>query len=163
MTDRDLPNLPQGWIWTPLGDLADVKLGKMLSPKAFAPGLHQLAYLRNENVRWFSIDTSDVKSMGFTEDEREKFRLGVGDLLVCEGGEPGRCAVVRGERSSNRLHFSVPEPSPPGGKDRGGTGGTLSHGQLADHKRDLRLSRPLPWPACQRPSWVWIGCELNPM
>lgn len=89
-----LPTLPDGWIWAPLGDLADVKLGKMLSPKAFAPGLRQLPYLRNENVRWFSIDTDDVKSMGFTDDEREKFRLCVGDLLVCEGGEPGRCAVV---------------------------------------------------------------------
>lgn len=32
--------------------------------------------------------------MGFSDVEIEKFRLRVGDLLVCEGGEPGRCAVV---------------------------------------------------------------------
>jgi type I restriction enzyme S subunit len=103
VTDRELPSLPSGWRWTPLGDLADVKLGKMLSPKAFAPGLAQLPYLRNENVRWFAIDTSDVKLMGFTEDERTKFRLQVGDLLVCEGGEPGRCAVV----TEATAHFMI--------------------------------------------------------
>ena len=73
----ELPSVPRGWAWAPLGDLADVKLGKMLSPKAFKPGLRQLPYLRNENVRWFSIDTDDVKSMGFTDEEREKFREGM--------------------------------------------------------------------------------------
>jgi len=89
-----LPDLPRGWAWAALGDIAFIKLGKMLSPKAFERDLQQLPYLRNENVRWFSIDTSDVKLMGFTPEEIEKFRLHVGDLLVCEGGEPGRCAIV---------------------------------------------------------------------
>jgi len=103
MSGRALPTLPRSWTWTPLGELADVKLGKMLSPKAFEPGLLQLPYLRNENVRWFSIDTTDVKPMGFTEEERAKFQLQVGDLLVCEGGEPGRCAVV----TEASAHFMI--------------------------------------------------------
>jgi len=89
-----LKELPRGWVWTTLGEIAEIKLGKMLSPKAFDPALKQLPYLRNENVRWFFIDTTDVKSMGFAPEEIEKYRLCIGDLLVCEGGEPGRCAVV---------------------------------------------------------------------
>lgn len=35
--------------------------------------------------------------LGFDPDEEEKFSLRPGDLLVCEGGEPGRAAVWHGE------------------------------------------------------------------
>ena len=35
--------------------------------------------------------------MDFSEREEEKFRLQPGDLLVCEGGEPGRAAVWEGQ------------------------------------------------------------------
>ena len=35
--------------------------------------------------------------MDFTPTDREKFVLEPGDLLVCEGGEVGRCAVWQGE------------------------------------------------------------------
>jgi type I restriction enzyme S subunit len=31
--------------------------------------------------------------MDFTQEEEQKFRLEPGDLLVCEGGEPGRAAI----------------------------------------------------------------------
>jgi type I restriction enzyme S subunit len=86
-----------GWPVAKLSDVADVRLGKMLSPKAKDPTLTQLAYLRNENVRWGTLDTSDVKTMGFSSKERDRFAVEPGDLLVCEGGEPGRCAVYRGE------------------------------------------------------------------
>ncbi|MCB0541772.1 MAG: restriction endonuclease subunit S, partial [Bacteroidetes bacterium] len=37
----------------------------------------------------------DVKEMRFEEDELDEFRVLPGDLLVCEGGEPGRCAIWR--------------------------------------------------------------------
>lgn len=35
--------------------------------------------------------------MGSSEREKEKFVLAQGDLLVCEGGEPGRAAIWKGE------------------------------------------------------------------
>jgi type I restriction enzyme S subunit len=50
-------------------------------------------YLRNINVRWGSIEVEDLKQTKFREEELEKFSIQDGDLLVCEGGEPGRCAV----------------------------------------------------------------------
>ena len=79
-----------------LASIADIQLGKMLSPKA-KTGLRPFPYLRNTNVQWGHIDTSDLLRMDFSEKEQRKFVLRAGDLLVCEGGEPGRCAVWRGE------------------------------------------------------------------
>jgi type I restriction enzyme S subunit len=80
----------------PLISVADVQLGKMLSPKA-KTGSSYYPYLRNTNVQWGRIDTSDLAQMDFSEAERKKFELRFGDLLVCEGGEPGRCAVWRND------------------------------------------------------------------
>lgn len=80
--------------FVPLVSVADVQLGKMLSPKA-KTGSSYYPYLRNTNVQWGRIDISDLAQMDFTEAERKKFELRFGDLLVCEGGEPGRCAIWR--------------------------------------------------------------------
>lgn len=81
----------QGWTCATLGDIADVQLGKMLDKKK--TGGSVLRYLRNINVRWGSIDTSDLLEMPFKSHELERYSLEPGDVLVCEGGEPGRCAV----------------------------------------------------------------------
>ena len=50
-------------------------------------------YLRNVNVRWFDFDLSDVLRMRFEDSELAEFDLQSGDVLICEGGEPGRAAV----------------------------------------------------------------------
>lgn len=89
---RSVAALPPGWTWIRLGAIASVQLGKMLSAKA-RQGKGSRPYLRNINVRWHSIDTSDLLQMDFDPREVEKYRLEVGDVLVCEGGEPGRAAV----------------------------------------------------------------------
>lgn len=75
-----------------LREIADIQLGKMLSPKS-KTGTAAFPYLRNQNVQWDRFDLRDVATMDFDEREREKFSLRWGDLLLCEGGEPGRCAV----------------------------------------------------------------------
>jgi len=96
----NLPDLPEGWCWSAMDQIAEVKLGKMLSRKAFEEGLTQLQYLRNQNIRWGWIDFSDLKEMGFKATEMDRYSVESGDLLVCEGGEPGRCAVYRGQKQS---------------------------------------------------------------
>jgi type I restriction enzyme S subunit len=85
-------DLPRGWAIAPLGDIAETRLGKMLSAKA-RTGNGARPYLRNKNVQWARIDVDDLLTMDFTDDEFAKFRLCEGDLLVCEGGEVGRAAI----------------------------------------------------------------------
>lgn len=84
------------WPVTLLGDVAHIQLGKMLSPKSKI-GTRPVPYLRNANVQWDRLDLSEVYTMDFTETEEAKFTLVRGDLLVCEGGEPGRAAIWNGE------------------------------------------------------------------
>jgi type I restriction enzyme S subunit len=52
-------------------------------------------YLRNINVRWFGFDLSDLRSMRIPLEESDELSVRDGDLFICEGGEPGRCAVWR--------------------------------------------------------------------
>lgn len=80
-------------------EIADVKLGKMLD-RGKSRGGTMKPYLRNANVRWFEFDLSDISEMEFTDDELPRFSLEYGDLLICEGGEPGRCAVWKSKTSS---------------------------------------------------------------
>lgn len=84
------------WHSAPLGSVAEIQLGKMLSGKA-SKGVAPAPYLRNANVQWGRLVLDDLLEMDFSPVERQKFSLVPGDLLVCEGGEPGRCAVVTEE------------------------------------------------------------------
>ncbi|HEY8468348.1 MAG TPA: restriction endonuclease subunit S [Longimicrobiales bacterium] len=96
MRGSEIEDLPPGWVLVPLGEVAEVQLGKMLSQKA-RTGRGARPYLRNVNVRWHHFDLSDLLVMDFSHREVAKYELREGDLLVCEGGEPGRAAVWRGQ------------------------------------------------------------------
>lgn len=102
-----------GWKVFPFNEVCPTHLGKMLDQKQ-QTGLHPKRYLRNANVRWFSFDLSDVAVMDFDEAAQEKYRLHPGDVLICEGGEPGRAAVWRGEIAEcyfqKALHRGRPQP-----------------------------------------------------
>lgn len=99
--------------FVPLEHVAQVQLGKMLSPKS-KTGVGSFPYLRNQNVQWQRFKLDDLATMDFSEREREKFRLLPGDLLICEGGEPGRCAVWQGTLQDcyyqKALHRVRPNP-----------------------------------------------------
>jgi type I restriction enzyme, S subunit len=83
-----------GWKKKTVGHLFDVQLGKMLNGKAKTGP--QFPYLANFNVRWGNFDFSKLNTMTFSEREKDKYRLLEGDLLMCEGGEIGRCAIWHG-------------------------------------------------------------------
>ncbi|BCK85913.1 hypothetical protein MM59RIKEN_32320 (plasmid) [Pusillibacter faecalis] len=78
-----------------LGKITDSRLGKMLD-KEKNIGIPR-KYLRNINVRWFSFDLSDLLEMRIEDTEVDKYSVIKGDLVICEGGEPGRCAVWTAE------------------------------------------------------------------
>lgn len=92
---KRLSELPDGWVWATVQQLADVQLGKMLDKEKHRAGT-ELPYLRNKNVRWGSVETMDLLNMFFKESEFERYGLQAGDVLVCEGGEPGRASVWDG-------------------------------------------------------------------
>ncbi|MGJ7529047.1 restriction endonuclease subunit S [Variovorax sp. GB1P17] len=54
--------------------------------------LHQ--YLRNVDVQWGRINFEDLPQMDIAPTEVARYTVQAGDLLVCEGGEVGRAAVV---------------------------------------------------------------------
>lgn len=80
-----------------LGNISDSRLGKMLDKKKNTG--KPCYYLRNINVRWFDFQLDDLLKMPFEDKEIEKFTVKKGDLLICEGGEPGRCAVWKYDNS----------------------------------------------------------------
>jgi type I restriction enzyme S subunit len=84
--------VPDGWAVVSAAQVAAMSLGKMLDREKHQTGT-RLPYLRNVNVRWGWVDMSDLKEMFFEPDELDRFGLLPGDVLVCEGGEPGRAAV----------------------------------------------------------------------
>lgn len=101
------------WEHLPLAKIADHRLGKMLDKRKNKGNLRR--YLRNVNVRWFDFDLSDLKEMRFTEDEHSKYEVRKGDLIVCEGGYPGRAAIWDSDetlffqKALHRIRFHEPE------------------------------------------------------
>lgn len=86
----------KSWEIRVLADIASSRLGKMLDTKQ-KTGECSYPYLANFNVQWFRFNTENLNQMDFNEEDRIEFELQNGDLLVCEGGEIGRCAVWHNE------------------------------------------------------------------
>jgi len=111
ITHAEIPfEIPDGWEWCRLGDVAQHSLGKMLD-KGKNKGTEQ-PYLRNLNVRWYEFNLSDLKTMPFEEHESEKYSVQRSDVLICEGGHGiGRAAVwcsddtVMFQKALHRVRF----------------------------------------------------------
>ncbi|EHM51574.1 restriction endonuclease subunit S [Yokenella regensburgei] len=85
------PDLPSTWSVHKYSELVDSRLGKMLDKaKNFGSATK---YLGNINVRWFSFDLENLQDILISDIERRELSLNPGDVLICEGGEPGRCAI----------------------------------------------------------------------
>jgi type I restriction enzyme S subunit len=102
------------WGEVALGEIAEIKLGKMLDKQKHTTGF-LLPYLNNLAVRWNEVNTSDLPKMYFNDRELDRFGLRSGDVVVCEGGEPGRAAVWDGslpdlkfQKAIHRVRFNVP-------------------------------------------------------
>lgn len=90
-----LGSIPSPWPVMPVTYQFEALLGKMLNQER-SHGAHLAPYLRNTNVQWDKVDTDDLLLMDFPPEERKRYALQPGDLLVCEGGEPGRAAIWQG-------------------------------------------------------------------
>lgn len=101
ITDDEKPfDIPESWRWVRLPEIAEMCLGKMLDKQKNNGILCK--YLRNVNVRWDGFDLSDILEMKFEDADDPRFLIQYGDIVMCEGGEPGRCAVWE---SNDTFHF----------------------------------------------------------
>ncbi|MCC6067687.1 restriction endonuclease subunit S [Ferrovum sp. PN-J185] len=109
----------KSWDLVQFENICPTRLGKMLDQKQ-QTGENKKKYLRNANVRWFEFDLNDLLEMDFDENAQKIFKLEAGDILICEGGEPGRAAIWMNEvedcyyqkalhRGRVNLEFTTPE------------------------------------------------------
>ena len=87
-----LGDIPAHWEVAALRHRYSQCLGKMLDSKRIT-GSHLLPYLRNTDIQWDRINTEGLSTMDISPDEYDRYTVRHGDLLVCEGGEVGRCAI----------------------------------------------------------------------
>lgn len=87
-----LGEVPAHWVVAKLSFRYEVLLGKMLDDKKIT-GNFLGSYLRNTDVQWDRINTEDLPQMDFHPNEQDRFSVKKLDLIVCEGGEIGRCAI----------------------------------------------------------------------
>lgn len=100
------------WVDRSVSEVADHCLGKTLDRNKNRG--ESRPYLRNLNVRWFDFDLSDILEMRFEKDETDRYSAIKGDLLICEGGYPGRAAIwardepIFFQKAIHRVRFHAP-------------------------------------------------------
>ena len=87
-----LNKVPMHWDISALRLRYSQCLGKMLDTSRIK-GDHLIPYLRNVDVQWDEVNVDDLPAMDIAPAEYERYTVRQGDLLVCEGGEVGRCAI----------------------------------------------------------------------
>jgi type I restriction enzyme S subunit len=83
----------------PLGSIGEVRYGLQKFP-GNRPGLHARPYLRVANVQRNRLDVGVMKTINVPDAEMPRYRLEIGDVLLCEGNSAdlvGRGAIWRGE------------------------------------------------------------------
>lgn len=93
------------WERVKLGDVSDSCLGKMLDQRK-NKGTYK-PYLANVNVRWGAFDLDNLQEMKFEDDEDERYGIKYGDLIICEGGEPGRCAIWKEQLPNMKIQKAL--------------------------------------------------------
>lgn len=72
----------------------DIALGKMLQPQPATSADCEVPYIKSVHVQWRGVTFDDLPSMWASPGDIQHLTMQVGDLLVCEGGEVGRGAMV---------------------------------------------------------------------
>lgn len=101
-----LPDLPEGWRWGALGDLAEVVGGVTKDVnKESTPGFVEVPYLRVANVQRGYLDLSGVTTIRVAPDKASALALQPGDVLMNEGGD--RDKLARGWIWENQIEGCI--------------------------------------------------------
>ena len=96
--------VPEDWNTCALKKQAKVILGKMLSNNP----TNKYKYICAKDVHYGIVDTSDLKEMSFTQEERHLYEVKKGDMLIVEGGAgAGGCAIFREEKKNIYIQNSI--------------------------------------------------------
>ena len=93
------------WEKVVFAQVGESELGKPLNSKTDTGDL--CPYLCAVNVIQGSFDLSTIKECKIEEKDKRRYLLKKGDLLICEGGDAGRCAIWEDGREmfyQNALH-----------------------------------------------------------
>ncbi|NOT57673.1 MAG: restriction endonuclease subunit S [Deltaproteobacteria bacterium] len=83
-----------GWSQQQLKRPFSINLGKMLQNAPTSVEDVEVPYLKAQHVQWNGVRLSDLPTMWASPAEILGLEVRDGDLLVCEGGEVGRAALV---------------------------------------------------------------------
>lgn len=89
--------IPEHWYLATVHHGYKVTLGKMLQTEAESGTDELLPYLRASNIQSYGVDFEDIKEMYFSPQEKDKLALRKSDVLINEGGDAGRCAILERE------------------------------------------------------------------
>ena len=98
-------DIPESWEWVHINQIAETSLGKTMDKAKNTGDL--CPYLCSINVYWDGISLEKVKEARFSADDKAKYFLRKGDLLICEGGDVGRSAIWNLDKEmyyQNALH-----------------------------------------------------------
>ena len=101
--------IPSHWGIAKLNHVFTHNTGKTLNAKLKG---NDLPYITTSNVYDGYFDLSSIKEMPFMENEIERYTVQYGDLLVCEGGDVGRCNIWKENYTicyQNHLHRLRPK------------------------------------------------------
>lgn len=100
--------VPTVWKVSQIGRYYEVQLGKMLQTKKVRNDDLEVPYFKVQNIQWSGISEDNVSLMFCSASSISQYSIEQGDLLICEGGEVGRSAIVdriyKGYIIQNALH-----------------------------------------------------------
>lgn len=85
VTDEEWEELPVGWRRCQLAEVADIRSGITKGRKTRGE-LTEVPFIRAANVQDGFLELSEVKTLAVSSEERERFSLERGDVLMTEGG-----------------------------------------------------------------------------
>lgn len=83
-----------GWPAVQVKHMFETTLGKMLQPQPASDDDIEAPYIKSLHVQWHGVSFDDLPTMWASHLDTEQLEIRVGDLMVCEGGEVGRGALV---------------------------------------------------------------------
>ncbi|HDC2660018.1 TPA: restriction endonuclease subunit S [Salmonella enterica] len=88
ISDEEKPfELPEGWEWCLFEDVVDIQSGITKGRNLASRKLITVPYLRVANVQRGYLDLSEVKEIDIPAEEKDKYHVIKGDLLITEGGD----------------------------------------------------------------------------